>query len=73
MVSTFRLNPETYGLPADDQLWLDRIVKLSVGTVEVTYSQLDFLDERLSVFGEHLVSLDRIDGFDLPQEVSLPD
>ena len=28
LISTFRMNPETFGEPADDELWLSRIRKL---------------------------------------------
>lgn len=74
MISTFRMNPQTFGDRSNDDLWFERIRKLFTKYVGVTYYGLDEDQIPSSAMYQPLYSLRALDGIhgDLSVTASTP-
>ena len=61
IVSTARLDPLAYGLPADDELLATRLRKLVVGHVGIVHWALPFSDDPTSVMRSSIVTVGDVD------------
>lgn len=68
LISTFRMNPETFGEPADDELWFSRIRKLVTKYVGLEYYDLAEDENPASPMFRGIYSLRALDAMtgDLP-------
>jgi predicted Zn-dependent protease len=62
IVSTFRMNPETFGEPANDALWFERMRKLVTKYVGIEYYGLVEDDDPASAMYRALYSVRALDG-----------